>query len=164
MSLVRRVARPLLAAPFITAGVAHLRSPERTGNGLRPLLDKVSDVVPQAQSVAEKPELAARVLGGVQVGAGALLALGKMPRLASALIVAAQSATLLADGVPQHKDGSRALAVTTQLGLAGGALLAVVDTDGKPSLAYRTQKASKKASKKAKKQAKKAANAAGLSS
>lgn len=164
MSLVRRVARPLLAAPFITAGVAHLRSPERTGNGLRPLLDKVSDVVPQAQSVAEKPELAARVLGGVQVGAGALLALGKMPRLASALIVAAQSATLLADGVPQHKDGSRALAVTTQLGLTGGALLAVVDTDGKPSLAYRTQKASKKASKKAKKQAKKAANVAGLSS
>ena len=120
--------------------------------------------MPQAQSVAEKPELAARVLGGIQVGAGALLAMGRMPRLASALIVAAQSATLLADGVPQHKDGSRALAVTTQLGLTGGALLAVVDTDGKPSLAYRTQKASKKASKKARKQAKKAADAAGLSS
>ncbi|MDR2257367.1 MAG: DoxX family membrane protein [Arthrobacter sp.] len=142
MSLVRTIARPLLAAPFVLGGLSRLRAPEASAAALRPLLARVSRTVPALQSLGDRPAVLARAIGGVQIGAGALLALGRLPRTSSALIVAAQALTLTTERPsPESSRADRLTAVVTQAGLTGGALLAAVDTNGRPSLAWRAKDA-----------------------
>lgn len=142
MTLIRTIARPLLAAPFVLGGLSRLRAPESTAAALRPLLAKASRSVPALQGLSDRPELVARAIGGVQVGAGALLALGRLPRISSALIVASQALTLASDRPSAESSrGDRIASLATQAGLTGGALLAAVDTNGKPSLVWRAKDA-----------------------
>ena len=142
MSLIRTLARPMLAGPFVLGGVTRLRTPETTAAHLRPLLTRAARNLPALQTLADRPELLARALGGVQIGAGALLALGRAPRLSASLIVASQALTLAADTPsPQAPRMEKAASLVTQLGLTGGALLASVDTAGKPSLGWRAKDA-----------------------
>ena len=145
MSLIRTLARPMLAGPFVLGGVTRLRTPETTAAHLRPLLTRAARAarkLPALQTLADRPELLARALGGVQIGAGALLALGRAPRLSASLIVASQALTLAADTPsPQAPRMEKAASLVTQLGLTGGALLASVDTAGKPSLGWRAKDA-----------------------
>lgn len=162
MSPIRALARPMLAAPFVLDGIARLRSPETSAAKLRPLLSRVSHSVPQLRSVADRPELLARVVGGVQIGAGALLAVGKASRLSSALIVATQGLSLATDisDTSEEAVGRRAAAIATRVGLTGGALLASVDTAGKPSLAWRAKDVGKRGSRKVKREVKREVKAA----
>ncbi|MEE1622189.1 DoxX family protein [Zafaria sp. Z1313] len=134
MSPVRAIARPLLASSFIWSGVERLRKPEEAGEQLRPTLRRASAVLPQLREAAEKPALVARVIGGVQVIAGVLFALGRFPRLSASLLV---GSSLLAsvDGSSPHRTGDR----LKNASLAGGVLLASVDTAGQPSIAWRAQ-------------------------
>ena len=74
MSIVRLLARPLLATGFIAAGVDRLRDSDQTAEHLRPTLDRVGSMVPSAASITGNPALVAKVLGATQVGAGSLLA------------------------------------------------------------------------------------------
>lgn len=69
MSITKFVGRALLASIFIKSGLDHLQNPEPVVRAAR------GAEVPQ-------PELAVKVNSGVMVGAGAMLALGLLPRLA----------------------------------------------------------------------------------
>ncbi|RKW71807.1 DoxX family protein [Galactobacter caseinivorans] len=158
MSLVRALARPMLAAPFVLGGISRLRAPEATASQLRPVLNRASRSLPQLSSLADRPELLARVLGGVQIGAGALLALGKAPRLSSTLIVASQALTIAAD-TQSEDSGNKVATLATQVGLTGGALLAAVDTAGKPSLAWRAHDAGRRGKRVVKREARAAKKA-----
>ena len=70
MSVTKFIGRALLASIFIKNGLDHLQNPEPVVRAAR------GAEVPQ-------PELAVKVNSGVMLGAGALLALGIAPRLAS---------------------------------------------------------------------------------
>lgn len=159
MSLVRVVARPLLAAPFVLGGIDRLRSPQRTASSVRGLLQRVGRQVPQARQLADHSELIARVTGGVQVAAGALLAAGRTPRAASTLIVLSQVASFAADS-QSNNGASKPASIATQLGLTGGALLASVDTAGQPSLAWRAKDGTQRGAKAIRREARAATKAA----
>ncbi|HET9657307.1 MAG TPA: DoxX family membrane protein, partial [Kineosporiaceae bacterium] len=135
MSIVRRLARPLLAAAFIETGMSTLRHPGTQAERIRPLVNQVSGQFGQSVD----PELVLRVDGALLIGAGGLLALGRMPRLAAlALAAGAAPSTYAEMAFWQEKDPQRRRErrneVLTRLGLIGGALLAAVDTSGRPGL------------------------------
>lgn len=83
MSLIRKVARPLLGASFIADGVDRLRNTEEAAATLGPTLEEIGAFVPQAEPLTSNPQRTTQVLGGVEVAAGLALAVGKFPRLAA---------------------------------------------------------------------------------
>ncbi|HSF99176.1 MAG TPA: DoxX family protein [Ornithinibacter sp.] len=143
MTLVRRVARPLLAAMFIAGGLDQFKHPAVKAKTAAPLLGQVAPRV----GLPDDPELLIRANGMAMVGAGSLLALGHLPRLASAVL----AATLVPTTVAAHAfwneqdpevRAQQKVQFLKNLGLLGGLLLAAVDTEGKPGLAYRAHLAS----------------------
>ncbi|NDK32321.1 DoxX family protein [Nesterenkonia haasae] len=153
MTLIRKIARPLLGATFIYDGVEKLRNPDEAAQELSPALDELAGLVSQADQLAAKPRLTAQVIGGVQVAAGVSLAFGKFPRVAALTLCGVhklnsyaefRSAQLQAAGdeVAQRKT------LLKNISILGGLSLAVVDLDGKPSLGWRAEHISKRAKKK----------------
>lgn len=145
--LIRRIARPLLSAVFIGQGVETLRNPtvgaeaaQPTVEGLRQLPDPVGGNVPT------DPETFARINAAVQISGGLLLATGKVPRLASAVL----AFTVIPGSLGGHQFWSETDATRkaekrrgflTDLSLLGGLLIASADTAGKPSLGWRGRRA-----------------------
>jgi uncharacterized membrane protein YphA (DoxX/SURF4 family) len=161
MMIVRRLARPLLAAVFIDRGVDAVRHPAMRAEAARPLVDRLA---PPLHLPAD-PELLVRANGAVMVAAGTLLAGGRLPRLSSAAL----AATLLPSTYVRHafwseSDPTRRREQRTHflkdLGLLGGALLAAVDTEGRPGLAWRSRHAASSAKRSAKRARKSAERAA----
>ena len=76
----------MLASIFIIEGYRALREPERVAPAAEPVVRRISERVP---AVPAKTEQAVRLNGAVQLAAGSLLALGRLPRL-SALAIAAR--------------------------------------------------------------------------
>ncbi|MGY5317694.1 DoxX family protein [Neomicrococcus lactis] len=139
MSLVRLAARPMLAAPFIWTGLERLRNPKEAAAQLEGSLNTLASVTPKATVAANQPELVARVLGGVQVVAGSMFAIGRMPRFSSAVLVGTALINALAEAQAEVPDAEKLPKFLKNIGLAGGVLLASVDTAGNPSLAWRAQ-------------------------
>jgi len=134
---VRRIARPLLAAPLIATGVDAVRHPGPHAEAARPLVDRAAGPL----RLPNDPELIVRVSGAVTAAGGVLLATGRLPRLSALAIVLAAPTTQASTPFWQEKDPEQRRAQRTlffkNLGLVGGALLASVDTEGRPGLAYR---------------------------
>ena len=138
MTLVRRVARPMLAAMFVVGGLDQLKHPGRKADTARPLVEKLAPAV----GLPDDTELLVRANGIAMVTAGSLLALGRLPRLASGVLAATVLPTTLvahpfwSESNPEVRAQQKAQFLKN-LGLLGGVLLAAVDTEGKPGLAYR---------------------------
>lgn len=138
----RKLARPLLASAFITRGVDALQHP-----GTRiPAAQKFAGAVAEPLGLPQDPELLVRVNGAVMAGAGVLLALGKMPRLAgAALTLSLVPATVFEHRFWEESDPEVKAAEKKQffgnLGLLGGVLLATLDTAGNPGVVWRTRNA-----------------------
>src|SRR6476659_9290129 len=82
--LIRRIARPMLSAVFISRGIDALRSPKPAADAARPTIEGLSKLPdPVGTNVPSNAEAVARVNAAVQIGGGLLLASGKLPRLAS---------------------------------------------------------------------------------
>jgi uncharacterized membrane protein YphA (DoxX/SURF4 family) len=141
MAVLRKFARPMLASVFVSGGYAALRRPEAVAPDVEPTALPLTERV---RKLPQDPEQLARITGAVQLGAGGLLALGRLPRAAAlALAVSLAPATLavypywtITD--PDERARRRAR-FFTDLSMLGGLLLAAADTHGKPSLAYRTR-------------------------
>lgn len=161
MSLVRLVARPLLAASFILDGVDHVRHPGTRTQAVTPMVNQLAS----RTSVPDDPELLVRVNGAAMAGAGTMLAIGKLPRLSSTVLAATVLPATFADyDFWAESDADRKAfkrkQFLTKLGLFGGVLLAAVDTQGQPGLAWRGERAvkdAKRAAGLAKKDARRAA-------
>src|SRR3954452_11797248 len=151
MTLIRLIARPMLASMFVMGGVDSLRH----ASGKVSKAEKVTGQVPTlAQKIAPglpvptDPATLIRINGGVQVLAGLALATGRMPRL-SALALAASLAPTTYAGHPfwEEKDPAARATQRTQflknVSMLGGLLLAGVDTEGKPGVAWRTRRAAR---------------------
>ncbi|MEO7068999.1 MAG: DoxX family protein [Nostocoides sp.] len=143
MSLVRKVARPMLAAMFIKGGYDAFMTPGPRAAQAAPLLARVAGPL----GLPNDPELLVRANGLAMVGSGALLALGRFPRLAAAVLGASLVPTTLT-GHAFWKETDPATRKQQQthflknVSMVGGLLLAAVDTEGKPGLAYRAGMAS----------------------
>jgi uncharacterized membrane protein YphA (DoxX/SURF4 family) len=152
--LVRRIARPLLASSFIYGGISTLRKPQDRVPGAAPIVDKVADVADQQLpiQVPRDVEQWVKADAALKVGAGTLFALGKLPRLTALLLTGSIVPTTLAGHRFWEEDDpkiqfEKIAHFLKNLGLLGGLLLAVVDTEGKPSVGYLARRAAKKAAK-----------------
>jgi uncharacterized membrane protein YphA (DoxX/SURF4 family) len=150
--LIRRIARPMLSAVFISRGIDALRSPKPAADAARPTLEGLSKLPdPVGTNVPSNAETVARVNAAVQIGGGLLLASGKLPRVASAALALSVvpgslgGHTFWSETDPQRKTDERR-AFLTDVSLIGGLIIAAVDTEGKPSLGWRGRRAAHKVS------------------
>lgn len=135
--VVRRLARPLLGAAFVSTGIDALRDAGTRAEHARRL-------------GVSRPDTVARANAGVQVGGGLLLGLGRMPRLAALAL----ATTVVPEAVTGHafweqsdkheRSVQRAL-FFKDLGLLGGLVVAIADTGGRESVPHRARRVSRKA-------------------
>ncbi|MGP9844285.1 hypothetical protein [Brachybacterium sp. 107] len=154
MALVRRIARPLLAAPFIVEGVRTVMRPERE-----------IDVYPQAFDAFDSTlaktsapnfldaRTVVRAAGAVAAGAGVLYATNRYPRAAAAALLMTTSVGWAGRKKVWELRGEERMeeiqSILTDAGLLGGVLLAVVDHDGRPSHGYQVNQFVERSQKKA---------------
>lgn len=137
MNVLRLIARPLLAAPFILDGVSAITRPSEhleAAKSTEPLLEKAG---------VQKPSDATwkritQATGAVTVVAGVAFATGTVDRPAAAVLAAvgAPMAVLNNPVIGAAAKGSRTDnlgPLLTKLGLVGGLLIATTDRKGKPS-------------------------------
>ena len=162
MVVLRAFARPLLASIYIVQGYDTFRHPEKVAARAEPVITPLAERFP---AVPAKPEDAVRLNGAVQVAAGTMLALGRWPRL-SALALAA---TLVPTTLAGHRfweaedDATKAqqrIHFLKNASMLGGLLIAVGDTEGKPSIAWRARYAAQEAGRTARSARKQAARTA----
>jgi len=165
MTVVRVLARPLLSTIFVVQGAKALRDPEPHVAKAKPVADRlvpliqrvtpaqVGDRIPESTANLVRLNGAAQVLGGLALGSG------KGRRLGAVVLAASLVPTTLAGhSFWQESDKTVRAAQKVQfmknLGLMGGLLLAAVDTEGQPGLAWRATHGAKAAKRETKRGAK----------
>lgn len=153
--MIRKLARPMLASVFVWEGVDNLRNASEHVKETEGFLKTVRKAVPSEYQgyIPNDPELVTRAIGGAKVGAGSTLALGKAPRTSAAVLAAATLPNLIGKNnfwAADNKEDkeSRRNGFVTNTALLGALFIATQDTEGKPSLRWRTAKASERANKK----------------
>ncbi|MDO5747176.1 MAG: DoxX family protein [Actinomycetaceae bacterium] len=175
MTILRSIARPLLASVFIYDGcdaILDSRSHASRFLDVQPMLEKVG--VPPV--ISSDAQMLAKISGGITAGAGLGFALGIAPRTNAALLAAINLPITLINAfssvstslleAPDTLDDTAELnqvsnddPPTTQAmrnrdalhtflqgaAVAGGLLLAIFDREGKPSLSWRARRAEQRA-------------------
>ena len=147
MKPVRTAARAMLASIFVISGVrvlikpgeARVQAARRVTDRLTPLLEKADPRLPT------DPTTLVRLKAGSDVLAGLALATGRLTRPAAAVLAAGLVPTTFAGhpfwAVPKDRRADQEIHFLKNVALLGGLLLAAVDTEGQPSLRYRTSHA-----------------------
>jgi putative oxidoreductase len=162
--ILRRIARPMLAAVFVSGGIETLRNPTPRVETADPIVgkaaDQVIDKMPEqvlervpdkiVEKVPTETESLVKINAAAQIGAGIALALGKFPRLSALVLASSTVPTTLAGHRFWEKDdpnerAQQQIHFFKNVGLLGGLLLAAADTHGKPSVAWRTKHAARSA-------------------
>src|SRR5690625_2445994 len=144
MSLLRTLARPLLAAVFIVDGWDAMRHPERHAKNLEPTAKPLTSVPETVPGMPKDTLSLARAGGGLRVVAGGMLAAGRMPRLAGAALAGAAVPVALANRPQGQSAEERREDLSTflrKVGLVGGLIFAAGDRRGEPSLRWKRQNA-----------------------
>ena len=143
MKPVRSAARAMLASIFVISGARILVSPDsrvdaakRVTDRMKPLIERIDPRLPtDARTLV-------RLKAGADVAAGLLLATGRLTRPAAAVLAANLIPTTFAGHpfwtMPKPERSAHEINFLKNLGLLGGLLLAAADTEGKPSVGYRT--------------------------
>lgn len=155
MTPIRLLARPMLASMFVAGGITSLRNSEWAAQQAKPVVDTV---LPQAEALAQKmapgitlpkdPQTWVRINSAVHILAGFTLATGRAPRLSSLALAGTLVPTTLAghrfweESDPAMKSNQQ-VHFFKNISMLGGLMLASVDTEGKPGLAWRAQRAAK---------------------
>lgn len=160
----------MLASIFVVGGVNALKNAQAHAVTAKPITDKVvpllQKAVPQAPIPTDTTTLV-RINAAVQILAAAALATGRAPRLSSTVLAASIVPTTLAghrfweETDPASKSNQKVHFVKN-VSVMGGLLLAGVDTEGKPGLAWRARRATKDAKREGRHLAKAARNEAKL--
>jgi putative oxidoreductase len=148
--ILRRFARPMLAAAFVSGGLDTLRTPKPRMRAAEPLLDRTVGQVAERlpEEIPTDTETLVKVDAAVKIGAGALLALGRFPRLSAVLLAGSLVPTTLAahrfwEIEDPAERAAQQIHFLKNLGLLGGLLIAAADTHGRPSLGWRARRAAK---------------------
>lgn len=140
MNPIRLLARPMLASMFVVGGIDSLRTAPQKAPAADEVTDALGEVVPAIRDTPD--ETLVRVNGAAQVVGGALLATGKMPRLASTVLAATLVPTTLAGHRfwEETDEGARTnqqIHFFKNVSMLGGLLIASQDTEGRPGIAWR---------------------------
>jgi putative oxidoreductase len=149
MTATRLIARPMIASTFLLGGVNALRNaPDFAAKAkpvtdrLRPMLDKA---VPQLK-IPEDTVTLVRINAAAQILASLALARGRAPRISSTVLAASLLPTTVAGHQWWHETepavkAQQRLHFFKNLSMLGGLMLAAVDTEGRPGLAWRAKNA-----------------------
>lgn len=139
---VRGVARVLTGSTYALLGMDALRTPGKRVNTAGPLLASMRRVAP----LPEDDELLVRANAAAMVVAGTSLALGRLPRLSAAALLASMIPTTLAGHAYWTHDDPAArsqqrVQFHKNLAMIGGLLLAVLDDPARvrPAAAEKTE-------------------------
>jgi putative oxidoreductase len=149
VTAIRLIARPMLASGFFVGAAHALQNAPTLAPKASVLTEKV---VPMAQRAVPQvpiptdPVTLVRLNAGVQLVAAAALATGRLPRLSSTVLAASLLPTTVAGHAywrEQDPAAKRTQRVNFFKGvsLVGGLLIAGVDTEGKPGVAWRARRA-----------------------
>lgn len=138
----------MLASIFVSNGVDALRNPHSKVEKAEPLLKKLSSVMAVPCDAVQ----AVRLNAAVQVGAGALLSLGRLPRIAAAALAASLVPSTVAghpfwdepDPATRKQERKQFL---KNVGLFGGLILALFDWEGTPSPGWRARRSARRAAR-----------------
>jgi putative oxidoreductase len=153
MTLLRMVARPMLASMFVVGGVNALKNSEYAADRARKLTDKAVPLLQRAApsvQVPTDPATLVKINAAVQIGAAAALATGTAPRVASAVLAGSLVPTTLAghpyweETDPQAKSMQK-IQFFKNVSMLGGLMISAADTEGRPGLAWRARHAVKDA-------------------
>jgi putative oxidoreductase len=151
MTVSRMIARPMLASMFIVGGVNALRNASDYAVKAKQVTDRLVPLAKRAMPQAPIPEdpiTLVRINAAVQVGAGAALATGHVPRLSSAALAATLVPTTFAGHQFWNEDdpaqrANHRVHFFKNISMLGGLLLAALDTEGRPGVAWRTRRAAR---------------------
>ncbi len=155
MTPTRLLARPMLASMFLAGGINALRHTDQLAARARPAVDKTVPKIQQALPdlpIPSDPKTLVRANAAVHLLGGLALATGRVPRL-SALALAASMVPTTLVGHPFWEASDPTTRATQRveffknLSMVGGLLLAGVDTEGRPGLAWRARRAAADASR-----------------
>ncbi|MGI8700223.1 MAG: DoxX family protein [Nocardioidaceae bacterium] len=157
MTLVRWIARPMLSSMFISGGFNSVKNAAYLTERAKPVTDRIEPLL--AGATASLPvKLDAtnlvRLNGLIELVGGLMLARGRAPRLTSLVLVATLVPTTLAghryweESDPRVRANQR-VHLLKNVSMAGGLLLASVDTEGRPSLTWRAKRQAARATKRA---------------
>ena len=169
MTVVRLVARPMLASMFFVGALNALKNTSGTAAKARNVTDTL---VPKLQGIApipipENPETLVRINAGTQILAGAAFATGRAPRVSAAVLAASLLPTTAAghqfwkESDPQQRANQR-IHFFKNVSMLGGLLIAAVDTEGQPGMTWRARRAAKDVRREARTLAKQARQEARL--
>lgn len=156
MAISRLLARPLLGSIFFWGGYHALKNPDPLVKKAQRLSDQV---VPWAQArgipLPSDPATLVRLNGATQVLAAASLATGRAPRLSAAVLAGTLVPTTYAghafwDELDPAARSMQKTQFAKNLSVLGGLVLAALDTEGKPGVAWRVQHGAKAARREAK--------------
>jgi uncharacterized membrane protein YphA (DoxX/SURF4 family) len=128
---------------FVTGGLDALRRPESKVPAADPIAPRIAEKLPY---LPEDTESLVRINGAAQLAAGLMLATGRFPRLSSAVLAGSLVPTTLAghrfwEEQDETRRAQQRIHFFKNLSMLGGLMLAAVDTQGKPGLAWRAQHA-----------------------
>jgi putative oxidoreductase len=145
MSLLRVLGRPMLASMFVAGGLNSVRSPKELAPVAEPVVRPVAERVP---ALSDRTDQLVRLNGAVQVAAGLMLGIGRMPRPAALAIAATLVPTTLAGHRfweaedPAEREQQR-IHFLKNMSMLGGLLIAADDTGAAPSLLWRGRHATR---------------------
>jgi uncharacterized membrane protein YphA (DoxX/SURF4 family) len=142
MRPVRTVARGLLAAIFVRGGWNAFNNPDRLVPTAKSVTDRLAPTL-DAVGMPTDTRTLVRLNGAAQMAGGVLLATNTAVRPAAFMLIGSLIPTTLAghdfwtQDDPDQKAANQVQFVKN-LGLIGGLLLAAMDTEGRPGLAWQT--------------------------
>lgn len=157
MAVTRLLARPLLASFFVVNGVNSVRHAREIAPQAAPVTDTLAPLAQKAAPNATLPKDPAtwvRANGAAQIVAGAALATGRFPRIASAVLAVTLVPSTAAryrfwEAADAHERAEQQTHFLKNAALAGGLMIAAGDTEGQPGLAWRARRAAKDARREA---------------
>ncbi|MGI8523989.1 MAG: DoxX family protein [Nocardioides sp.] len=149
MTPIRLLARPMLASMFVVGGINALKNPEGPAAAAEPVTERIMPlaerVLPASLPIPRNPQTLVRINGAAQLAAALALATGRAPRLAATVLAASLVPTTAAghrfweETDPAARAGQR-VHFFKNVSMLGGLLLAGVDTEGKPGVAWRARR------------------------
>jgi len=151
MSLVRTLARPMLASMFVVGGAGEVSNAAALAPAAQPVTDRVAPLIesrmPKSVPLPSDAAGWVRFNGAVKVGAGLMLATGRFPRLAALALAATMAPTTIAghpfwrEQDPDAKTKQRQQ-FFKNLSMTGGLIIAAVDIE--PSARERVEIAARR--------------------
>jgi uncharacterized membrane protein YphA (DoxX/SURF4 family) len=138
----------MMSAMFIAGGLDALQHP----GAKAPKAEKVAPALARPLGLPDDTTELVRINGAVQIAAGVLLTMGRLPRLAATTLAASLVPTTLAghrfwEVTDKQERAAQRIHFLKNVAMLGGLILAATDLEGRPSLSWRARRVAARASR-----------------